>query len=471
MSTHTRQETTTAVQAEGVSDPPAVPAADAQPPAKARLRDHPGFIAVWIGQFLSAIGTQTTAFALSIWVFEGTQSVGKFGMVIAAQMVPTVLLVSLAGVVADRYDRRRIMIACKLAAACVALLTLSLIGAGKLGPASVGVMVGVAACFAVFHQIAYAASVPMLVPRPLYQRANGLIQLSIHTSAVVVPMVAVLVLEAVGIDRVLWIECVCALLAAGTLALSRFSTSPGAGERAAASGPRRGLFAAQTEGVRYLLGSRALTALMLYLAFASFMNGFVYVLFRPLVLILADTETLGVLVTIAGVGGLAGAAFVGFAARFRDRVLVLLGFSALTGTFMLMAGLSTSIPLIGIAAFGFSFSIPVAVVAVQTLLQTLVPNAMHGRVFAARSLMASLAFLLAVTVSPFLAEEVFEPGLVAGGALVDVLGGLFGTGQGRGIAVLFVCAGLAMVGMTLFVSRLSALRLLRREAIAVEVGA
>lgn len=437
-----------------------------------RLADHPGFLAVWVGQFLSAIGTQTTAFALSIWVFQGTSSVTKFGMVIAAQMVPMILLVSLAGVVADRFDRRRIMICCKVACSLVALATLLLIRAGALSPASVGVMVAIASSFAVFHQIAYAASVPMLVPRGLYQRANGLIQLSIHASAVVVPMVAVLVLEAVGIERILMIEVVCALLAAITLAMARFvpAEAPGdAGEtqHAPARGIR-GLLSAQGDGLRYLARHRVLWTLMLYLMFASFANGFVYVLFRPLVLTLSDPSTLGVLVTIAGIGGLSGALFVGLTRRFRDRISVLLGFSMLSGASMLLAGATTAIPLIGIAAFGFSFSIPVAMVAVQTLLQSMVPNAMHGRVFAARSLMASVAFLLAVTVSPFLAEEVFEPGLHAGGMFASTLGAVVGIGPGRGIAILFLGAGVTMVGITAIVVWRGALAALRSDTLAME---
>lgn len=448
------------------SDPLA--AKSAQPLPAARLSDHRGFLAIWLGQFLSAIGTQTTAFALSIWVFQGTSSVGKLGMVVAAQMLPTILLVSLAGVVADRFDRRRIMIFCKLASSCVALATLLLINAGALAPTSVGVMVAVAASFAIFHQIAYAASVPMLVPRALYQRANGMIQLSIHVSAVVVPMVAVLILGAVGIQRVLWIEIVCALLAAITLMTTRFVAADGARLAPADEEERKGLFAAQGDGLRYLFGRRELFVLMLYLTFTSFMNGFVYVLFRPLVLILSDAHMLGTLVTIAGVGGLIGAVLAGFTARFRDRIAVLLWFSIFTGGSMLLAGLSTSIPLIGLAAFGFSFSIPIAVVAVQTLLQTLVPNALHGRVFAARSLMASGAFLLAVVVSPFLAEEVFEPGLLAGGAFASSLGSMFGVGPGRGIAALFVFAGVAMVLMTAVVARQGLLRVMRRDALAAE---
>ncbi len=438
----------------------------APPPTPAqsrRILDHKNFLAVWLGQFLSAVGAQMTAFSLSIWVFQGTGSVAQYGLVVAAQMLPAVLFATPAGVLADRYDRRKIMLVCKIAGALVALATFLLLGAGVLTPATIGLATVAASIFATVHQIAYAASVPLLVPRSMYQKANGLVQTSIHVSAVVVPLVAVLVLQWLGIGRVILVEFVCALLAVASLLFARFGALPAPAPGTAAK-PKPGLaqmWAEQSFGLRYVFARPSLAVLMGYLAAASFVNGFVYVLFRPLMLTLADADTLGLLVTIAGVGGLSGAIFVGFLARLRDRISLLLWFSLVSGLCMVLCGATSSVIWIGVAAFGFSFSIPVAVVAVQTLLQETIPPQVQGRVFSARALLASGSLLVAVLVSPILAELCFEPWLLEGGALAPSVGAVFGVGPGRGIAVLFVIAGVAMMAVSLLAGRSASLRKLR----------
>lgn len=436
----------------------------ASPQPAARLWDHPAFLAVWVGQFASAVGAQLTAFSLSIWVFQGTGSVGHFGMVVAAQMLPAVLLASTAGVLADRFNRRRIMLFCKVAAVVVAAATFGLLEADILTPLTVGFATAVASSFATVHQIAYASSVPQLVPRELYQKANGLVQMSIHVSAVVVPLLAVVLLEWLGLGRIILIEGACAVVAVGTLLLARFGEPPA--RNATLDPEKKGLkkhFAQQTFGLRYVFGDPGLSTLMLYLAMASFINGFVYVLFRPLMLTLSDVGTLGTIVTIAGAGGLAGTIYVSFFARLRDRVTALLRFTLVSGVFMVLCGATQSIPLIALSAFGFSFTLPGAIVSVQVLLQERVPNEVRGRVFAARALLAGSSMLLAVLLSPALAELLFEPEMLDGGVLAGWFGQWFGQGPGRGIALLFVLAGASMVVVSLAAARSAALRGVARE--------
>jgi MFS family permease len=422
-----------------------------------RIRDHPGFIAVWAGQSLSVIGIQATMFALSIWIFQETESVTKFGLVVAAQLVPSILLSTPAGLLVDRFSRRAVMIGCKIGSAAVALTAYLLFAQGLLSPLLAALITAATAIFGLVHQIAYSASVPLLVPKPLLMRANGLVQTTINIGAILVPLIAVGMLESVGLAPILLLEFGCFVLAALSLLLVRFK--PTGGSRPNHGGT--GMFSALTFGLRYLAGRRDLAVLLVFLSLAAFLNGFVYVLFRPYVLTITDTSLLGVIVTIAGVGGFAGAAFVSFLSKFRDRIAPLIWFSLVSGASMILCGITSSLYLIGLAAFIFSFAIPIVVVTAQTLWQQDVPIEAQGRVFAMRSLFASVAMLLAVLTSPLLAEQLAEPMLAPQGVLASTVGQLIGTGSGRGMGLLFILAGAAMVGVTLRAGRSRELERLR----------
>ena len=68
------------------------------------------FFTIWFGQLVSLLGSQLTGFALGVWVYEQTHSVSMLALVQVAMQVPYVLLSPLAGVFADRWNRRTAMI-------------------------------------------------------------------------------------------------------------------------------------------------------------------------------------------------------------------------------------------------------------------------------------------------------------------------------------------------------------------------
>lgn len=68
------------------------------------------FMVIWLGELISGIGSGMTAFALSIYVYQETGSVTLVSLISLAAFLPTILLSPLGGVLADRYDRRLLMI-------------------------------------------------------------------------------------------------------------------------------------------------------------------------------------------------------------------------------------------------------------------------------------------------------------------------------------------------------------------------
>src|SRR5882762_1627555 len=68
------------------------------------------FATIWFGQLVSLIGSGLTNFALGVWVYQRTGSVTQFALIALCATLPGIMLSPLAGVLVDRWDRRRAMI-------------------------------------------------------------------------------------------------------------------------------------------------------------------------------------------------------------------------------------------------------------------------------------------------------------------------------------------------------------------------
>jgi hypothetical protein len=102
------------------------------------------------------------------------------------------------------------------------------------------------------------------------------------------------------------------------------------------------------------------------------------------------------------------------------------------------------------AAFSTMFFIPLVNGSNQAIWQAKVPPEVQGRVFATRRLIAQITAPLGMAVAGPLADWVFGPAMMPGGSLAPVFGWLVGTGEGAGIALIFVITGVAgiLVGLS-----------------------
>lgn len=392
------------------------------------------FALVWLGQLVSLLGSGMSEFVLGLWIYRQTGSVTQFAFAFLFKALPVIVLSPLAGMAADRRDRRRVMLLSDAGAAMATLAAAALFFTGRLEVWHVYLATAFSAACGAFQLPAYQAATTLLVGKRSLGRANGMLQMGQAAADILAPAFA-----ATGLGGVLILDAVTFLFAVTTLALSRFpngSLPEPMGEAALRSGA--------LSGWAYLTRRPGLIGLLCFFAFISFVGGMITALLVPMVLGFADSGTLGILLSIAGSGLLVGSLLLATWGGPRRRVDGLLGFGLLLGLCILMMGLRPIPALVTLAAFGAHFSIPFLNGLNQTIWQSKVAPEVQGRVFAIRQMLTRAAQPLAFLLAGVLADRVFEPLLQSAGLLSGSLGRLVGVGPGRGIGMMFVLMGIAV---------------------------
>lgn len=401
------------------------------------------FLTVWAGQLVSITGTTLTGFGLQVWVYLETGSVTRLAMVSLAFALPSVLLSPVAGALVDRWDRRLTMLGADLLAGITTLVLAALYFTGHLQIWHLYLLIGIGALGNAFQAPAWMAAIPLLVPKKHLGRANGLVQVNDAVGLVAAPAIAGAMLATVGLGAVLLADVATFVVAVATLVAVRFPATP-RGEHAATGSLRADIAA----GWHYLRQRGGLLWLLVIYAGVNFVLAFVDTLLIPLVVSFASEAAAGGILSAAGVGMLAGSLLMSaWGGPRRRRVAWIMGGIAVGGLCVIAAGLRASLPVIAAGSVLLMLGTPVVNTASQVIWQLKVAPEMQGRVFALRRMVSQAAFPLGIVLSGPLADGVFEPWLAPGGALAGSAGRVIGTGPGRGIAFMFILAGLGTILM------------------------
>ncbi len=397
------------------------------------------FLVVWIGQLTSQVGSSMTGFAMSIYVFQESGSVTRLAVVMLAVNLPAIVAAPVAGVMVDRFERRRVMLVADATAGSSSLFLAVFLLLDGLEYWHILLAVGVASVAGAFQEPAYRAALPTLVPTRHLGRANGMVEMAPAVGTLLAPAAAGTLLLLFGLGAVLVIDFFTFLVAVSTLAAVRFPEVPPAGT------DRRSVREEATEGLRYLRNRPGLLGLLGVAAGLNLVLTVSNVLWIPVFLAFTNEAALGTLMSLIGVAMLVGSVVMSAWGGPRRRVAGMLGFIAVGGVSLAVAGLRPSIWVAGAGAIGLMLVVPIVNGTSQALWQTKVAPRVRGRVFSTRRMVATIATPVAYVSAGPLADGVFEPLLLPGGPLADTLGGLFGTGPGRGSALLVTLAGIAVV--------------------------
>jgi MFS family permease len=408
------------------------------PDGDAAARRWRAFLVVWAGQLVSVTGTALTGFGLQVWTYLETGSVTRLALVSLAYALPAIALSPVAGVLADRLDRRLAMLAADVLAGIATLAIAILHFTGSLQLWHVYALIGLGAIGNTLQVPAWMASLPLLVPKKHLGRANGLVMTTEAVSIVVAPAAAGALLATRGLGAILLTDVATFAVAVVTLALVRFPRP----EPTAAPGAAPSMWREMAAGWHYLRARRGLLGLLFIYAGVNFVLSFENVLAIPLIVSLTSEAAAGGVLSAAGFGMLAGSLAVSaWGGPKRRRIAWIMGGIAVSGGAVFVIGLRPWLWLIAGAYVLLALLGPVINTSSQVVWQLKVAPGMQGRVFALRRMLAQMASPLAIILAGPLADRVFEPMLAADGALAGSVGRLIGTGPGRGIAFLFLLTG------------------------------
>ncbi|GAA2265573.1 MFS transporter [Nonomuraea roseoviolacea subsp. roseoviolacea] len=386
------------------------------------------------GFLASSLGTWIYRLALPLLVYDLTGSPLGTGLVYVMEYVPYLLLGMVGGVLADRYDRRRLLVVGDTASAVVTLVLAAMValGVGRLWP--IYLVALLLAAVDPLYQPAFRALVPALVPAERLPQANARVHIGEHAVGMAGPMAGGALVVAFGYHVAVYVDAGSFLLSALLIALigGRFTATAardrrrpeegepgpvtaGAGEGRArwptAAGAEEGrarwsMAADLREGLRFLWrGDRAVltTAIM-----SSACNFGVWLLLADLVYYLSSYHgftpgEIGVVYAFQGAGAVAGALLGGWLVRVWPPGRIMTWSLVAGGASMLLMTVARGPVPIGLAWTGQFAAAGTMIVATATVRQRLIPDHLLGRVLGTARMIAFASIPLAA-----LAAGLFE---------------------------------------------------------------
>lgn len=171
------------------------------------------FLLVAIGQIISLFGNQILRYALPLYLLNQTGSSALFGTILACSFIPTLLLFPIGGILADRVNKRNIMVILDFSTA--ALITIFYLLSGKMGivplmTVTMMILYGIQGAY----QPAVQASVPSLVDTEHIMQGNSVIDLISSLANMIGPVIGGILFSIVGLIPILYMSIGCFLASA-----------------------------------------------------------------------------------------------------------------------------------------------------------------------------------------------------------------------------------------------------------------
>ena len=401
------------------------------------------FMLLWAGEFISAIGGGLTSFGLSVYVFRQTGSAASMGLVTLLAFLPTLLLSVPAGVLADKYDRRLLMMIGDgfSALGIVYILICMLQGEAKLYQICIGVFVS--AVFSSLLEPSYRATVTDLLTKEEYSKASGLVSIAGSARYLISPVLAGILLAVSDIRLLFVIDISTFILTVISAAVVRKGIATKETEN------QSGFFQSLTEGWRAIADRRGVLLLILVSSVMTCFMGAIQILSEPLILDFADSTTLGIAQTVCASGMLVSGLFLGMRGIKKGYVKVLAISLFLTGITMIGFGIRENIYIICLFGFLFFATLPFANNCLDYLVRTNIPDELQGRAWGVIGFLSQIGYVVAYGLA---------------GVAADGIASKLQIGVGRGAAGVVMTAGVLLSLTALSLYPIKSIRALERKS-------
>lgn len=401
------------------------------------------YIMLWSTQSLSSLGSGMTSYALVLWLYMRSGSALKTALLAVCSYAPYVLMSTFAGVLSDRWNKKRTMLICDLFAAAATVIVYVLIKTDVLCPWHLYVLNALNSLMNTVQQPASEVAATLLIPKEYYLKTSGLRSFSRALNSILQPVLATALFSFGGMEAVITVDLTTFSVAFLTLGL--FIHIPEIKDKSKTA--EEGLLTSAAEGLKWLKQNPLILTLMLFLAFIN-LTASVHDAALP-AMVLSKTvggkEILGLANACAGIATLVGSLLAIALPESKNRtktICVTLFISMSTENFLLAFGDSPSLWCIGVV-LGW-LTVPLMDANLDAVYRSNIPAQMQGRLYSCRNSLQFFTIPAGFLLGGALVDKVFEP-IMAAQSESGLLPLLFGCEKGSGAAALFFVLGITGV--------------------------
>jgi DHA3 family multidrug efflux protein-like MFS transporter len=406
------------------------------------------FYHILVNGLIGSILTYTVWFAIVFFAYLETQSVFATGIISGLYLVATATTGIWFGSIVDHHRKKAVMLLSSLgsllafAAAFILYITAEPgafkdIGGFHFWALVLLTMAGV--IVANLRNIALPTLVTLLIPADNRDKANGLVG---TVSGIGMLVTSVFSGILVGWNGMLGVLIIAVIGMAAVIAHLCFIPLREEKIVHSADAPKK----IDLKGTwKIVAGISGLFALILFTTFNNFLGGVFMTLLDPYGLSLMSVQAWGILFGFVSLGFIAGGILIAKKGLGKNPLRTLLMMNVVLWIICFFFTIQPWIPLLVMGMFAYMTLMPYIEASEQTILQRVVPYERQGRVFGfAQSIEQAASPLTAFFIAP-IAQFIFIPFMQPGGAGANAIGSWFGTGTGRGIALVFIIT--AVIGL------------------------
>lgn len=386
------------------------------------------YILLWFGELISQVGGGLTSFGLGVYIFQKTGRASDMALITLIGFLPTIILSVPAGVLADKYDRRLLMV---IGDGCsgmgiVYILWCMINGEATLLQICIGVFIS--SVFSSLLEPSFRATINDLLTKDEFSKASGLLSLAGSAKYLLSPIIAGVLLTISDVKLLLIIDIctfiltiICTLIIRKSIKNKNISTS-------------NHFLSGLKDGWKVVYGNKGVFFLVILAGVITMFMGVFQVLAVPMFLSITDSKTLGVVETICASGMLVSGIFLGIRGIKRNFVKVLSISLTFSGIFILAFGIFENVLIMCIFGFFFFLTLPFANNCLDYLSRTNIPDEYQGIAWGLIGFLSQLGYVVAYSIS---------------GKIADYLGVITEKGVGRGSALLIIISGICLVLISL----------------------
>ena len=348
---------------------------------------------LWLGELISSIGSGLTSFGLGVYIFGKTGSAASMALVSLLGFLPTLLLSVPAGVLADRHDRRLLMMIGDGFSALGILFILICIISGEAQLWQICTGVFISASFSALLEPSYRATVTDLLTKEEYSKASGMVSLAGSARYLVSPVLAGALLTISDIKILLIIDIFTFF---PTVIAAAFIKK----EIALMQAYKDVSFAESLKiGGKAVTEKRGVLVLIIVSSLITCFMGVFQILTQPLILDFTDSATLGTAETICACGMVVSGIILSAAGIKKGYVKILSVSLFFAGIGMAGFGIWENIFIICIFGFIFFAMLPFANSCLDYLVRTNIADELQGRAWGFIGFISQIGYVVAYALS------------------------------------------------------------------------